>query len=380
VGGSASAISATQLNSTHNFQRPDDNVRFDSTRTSLSGDAEELLLTRRSGFVQFQTSYQRRSPGFEINDLGYLQRADQQSWSTWIGYFDRHQRALYQRFQWNFNWWQYWTTAGLPEERAFNTNTHITFRNTWSFHAGGTLGQLGATYCYDCARGGPAVRQDSYIAPWAGLNGDDRKAIVPYFWVNYSRGDGGRSHRINLMPEVDFKLASRITAALIPSYTRTTNDVQARGPKTDTSNVTHYLFAHMERRELGVTMRVTYPFNASMSLQVYAQPFVSKGTYSNVRELSATPRAADFASRYQAYGDTAVTNNPGGFNFKQFRSNVVFRWEYRPGSTLFVVWSQGRQGSTGVEGTRGFGGDLGDLFGLRPDNTFLMKLSYWINR
>ncbi len=117
-----------------------------------------------------------------------------------------------------------------------------------------------------------------------------------------------------------------------------------------------------------------------MSLQVYAQPFISKGTFRNVRELSGNPRAAAYDSRYQAYGDTAYTNHIGGFNFKQFRSNVVFRWEYRPGSTLFVVWSQGRQGSTGVEGTRSFGGDMNDLFNLRPDNSFLVKLSYWINR
>jgi hypothetical protein len=127
-------------------------------------------------------------------------------------------------------------------------------------------------------------------------------------------------------------------------------------------------------------MRFTYPFTATMSLQVYAQPFIAKGTFSNVRELSANPRAAAYDSRYQAYGDTAFTNNIGGFNFKQFRSNVVFRWEYRPGSTLFLVWSQGRRGFAGAEGTRGFGGDLNDLFNLRPDNGFLVKLSYWINR
>ncbi|HEY6207675.1 MAG TPA: DUF5916 domain-containing protein [Gemmatimonadales bacterium] len=381
VAGSAPAIAATQRDAVHYYQRPDAGLPYDTTRTSLSGDAEELTFGKVGGaHVLFQTSYQRRSAGFEVNDLGYLQRADQQTWSTWVGYFDRHRRALYQRFQWNFNWWQFWTTAGLPEERAFNTNTHITFRNTWSFHAGGTVGQLGETYCYSCARGGPAVRQGAYLAPWAGLNGDDRKAIVPYFWVNYWRADGGRSHSLNLMPEVDFKLASRITAALIPNYTRATFEVQPRDPVTDSSDVTHYLFAHLDQKQLGLTLRFTYPFNASTSLQVYAQPFVSKGTYSNVRELSATPRAADFASRYRVYGDTAVTNNPGGFNYKQFRSNVVFRWEYRPGSTLFVVWSQGRQGSSDIEGTRGLGGDLGDLFSLRPDNSFLVKLSYWINR
>jgi len=379
--GSASAIAATQRDAVHYYQRPDAGLRYDPTRTSLSGDAEELQVSKVGGaHLLGQTSYQRRSAGFEINDLGYLQRADQQSWNTWVGYFDRHQRALYQRFQWNFNWWQYWTTAGLPEERAFNTNTHTTFNNTWSFHTGFTLGQLGETYCYDCARGGPAVRQDPYFAPWAGLNGDDRKAIVPYFWVNYWQGDGGRSHSLVLMPEVDFKLASRITAALIPEYRRKTNDIQPRDPVTDPAGrVTHSVFSHLEQKQLGVTMRVTYPFNASTSLQVYAQPFVSKGTYSNLQELSGTPRAADYASRYKRYTDSTGTYSTG-FNFKQFRSNVVFRWEYRPGSTLFVVWSQGRTASSSVEGTRGLGGESRDLFNLRPDNGFLVKLSYWINR
>jgi Domain of unknown function (DUF5916)/Carbohydrate family 9 binding domain-like len=377
VAGTAQAIAATQRDAVHYYQRPDAGLPYDTTRTVLSGDAEELQFGKVGGtHLLFQTGYQRRSAGFEINDLGYLQRADQQTWSTWMGYFDRHRRALYQRFQWNFNWWQYWTAEGLPEERAFNTNTHTTFNNTWSFHTGVTLGQLGETYCYSCARGGPAVRQDPYVAPWAGLNGDDRMAIVPYFWFNYWRGDGGRSHSINLMPEVDFKLASRVTAAVIPNYTRSTNDVQPLGP--DTAKSTHYLFAHLEQKQLGVTVRVTYPFSANATLQVYAQPFVSKGTYSNVQRLSTTPRAADYVSRYET--DPIASDNPGGFNYKQFRSNVVFRWEYRPGSTLFVVWSQGRTASSSVEGTRGLGGDLRDLFDLRPDNGFLVKLSYWINR
>jgi len=379
VAGSTQAIAATQRDAVHYYQRPDAGLPFDSTRTSLSGDDESLQFGKVGGaHVLFQTGYERRSPGFEINDLGYLQRADQQTWSTWVGFFDRKRRALTQRFQWNFNWWQYWTSAGLPEERAFNTNAHTTFNNTWSLHFGGTLGQLGETYCYSCARGGPAVRQDPYFAPWAGVIGDDRKAIVPYFWVNYWRGDGGRSRSINLSPELDFKVASRVTASIAPSYTRATNDVQPRGP--DTTQAPHYLFAHLEQKQLALTMRFTYPFTANASLQVYAQPFISKGTYSNMQELD-TARAADFASRYQRYtADTAVSNHPGGFNYKQFRSNVVFRWEYRPGSTLFVVWSQGRHESAGAEGTRGFRGDLGDLFNQWPDNTFLVKLSYWINR
>src|SRR2546426_7124561 len=350
VAGSAQAIATTQRDATHYYQRLDAGIVFDSTRTSLSGDDESLQFGKVAGNILFQTNVERRSPGFEINDLGYLQRADQLAWSTWAGYFDRHKRRFYQRFQWNFNWWQYWTTAGLPEERAFNTNTHTTFLNTWSLHFGGTIGQLGTTYCYSCARGGPAVRQDSYFAPWAGIAGDDRKAIVTYFWVNYWRADGGRSHNISLSPEIDFKLGSRVTAALSPRYSRSRKDIQPLGARTDTSNVTYYLFGHLDQQQLALTMRFTYPFSASMSLQVYAQPFISKGTFSNIRELSTTPRAADYARRYQAYGDTAFTNNIGGVNYKQIRSTVVFRLEYRPGATPFALWGQGRQGATGIEG------------------------------
>jgi len=112
--------------------------------------------------------------------LGYLQRADS-SPGALDRYFDRHTRRLYQRFQWNFNWWQYWTAAGLPEERAFNTNTHTTFNNTWSFTPASRWEQL-ARRRYDCARGGPPCGRP-VLRALGGLNGDDRKAIVPYFWV-----------------------------------------------------------------------------------------------------------------------------------------------------------------------------------------------------
>ena len=98
-----------------------------------------------------------------------------------------------------------------------------------------------------------------------------------------------------------------------------------------------------------------------------------------MRELSATARAARYDDRYQPYADSSVTNDTGGFNFKQFRSNVVFRWEYTPGSALYVSWTQGRQGGAGSEGPDSFASDFGNLLRLRPDNTFLIKMSYWLN-
>ncbi|HVZ77811.1 MAG TPA: DUF5916 domain-containing protein [Gemmatimonadaceae bacterium] len=381
VQGSAPAILGLQTNAVHYFQRPDARLPLDSARTVLGGDAEELQLSKVAGErLLFATAYQRNSPGFEVNDLGFLRRADQQSWSTWVGFFDRHQRALYNRFQWNNNWWQNWSAGGLPLEAAYNTNVHITFRNSWGWHMGGTIGQLGTTYDDRAARGGPAVRQDPYVAPWVSINGDDRRALVPYFNANYFRGDAGRNSTVSFGPELDYKAMGRFSSALQVNWSHNISDNQWFGNYTDSVGATHYTFAHLDQATTSATVRLNYTFAPGVSLQAYIQPFISKGTYSGVRQLSATPRAARYEDRYTAYDNPSVTDNPGGFNFKEFQSNLVFRWEYRPGSTLFVVWNEGRQGYVPTEGTTNVQGDLRDLFRLHPANTVLVKLSYWLNR
>jgi hypothetical protein len=224
------------------------------------------------------------------------------------------------------------------------------------------------------------VRQEPFIAPWAGLEGDSRKSLVPYMWVNYFRADGGRTYSLNLNPELQLKVAARFSTSMSVNLTRRRDDAQWYNNYTDSlTGITSYTFARLDRKTLGVTWRLNYTFTPDMSLQVYAQPFVSKGTYRNVREL-ANPRAARYQDRYQPYADTTVTNDPGGFNFTEFRSNVVFRWEYRPGSTLFLVWSQGREHEDPSEGNRSYFGDYRRLFSLRSSDTFLVKISYWLAR
>jgi hypothetical protein len=381
VQGSRAEILSLQTDAVHYYQRPDAGLPLDSNATVLNGNAEEFKFGKISGqHLMFESAYQRRSSGFEINDLGYLRRADQQSWNTWVGYFDRQQRAFTNRIQWTNNWWQYWTTDGLALEAAYNTNFHITLRNNMGVHAGGTVGQLGTTYDDRTARGGPAVRQDSYFAPWMSINGDDKRAVVPYFNANWFRGAGGRNRSWNAGPEIDYKVLGRFSSAFSLNYARNVSDNQWYGNDADSLRVNHYTFAHLNQTTTSATVRLNYTFSPTVSIQAYTQPFVSKGTYSNVRQLSATPRADDYDARYAAFGDTSVTNNPGGFNFKEFQSNLVFRWEYRPGSTLFLVWNEGRQGYVPTQGTTDFSGDVRDLMRLHPANTFLVKLSYWLNR
>jgi hypothetical protein len=144
--------------------------------------------------------------------------------------------------------------------------------------------------------------------------------------------------------------------------------------------VTHYTFAHLEQRTSSLQARINYTATPNLSVQAYAEPFISKGRYSNFREL-ASPRAKRYADRFQPYTYLDPDNNrPSDFNFKQFRSNVVLRWEYRPGSSLFLVWQQGREDFEPTYGTRALDGDFRRLFDAHANNTFLVKLSYWLDR
>lgn len=378
VNGDPAALVLTQNDPVHLYQRPDDNLEFDSTRTSLSGTNQEVRFAKVAGKrLRFETAYQRRTPGFEINDIGFLRQADQQMWTTWAALSWYEPNQIYQQFRWNFNNWEHWSAEGLPTERAFNTNVHVQFNNRWWLHLGGTLGQLGSTYCDRCARGGPAVRQDPYISPWMVIEGDNRRKLMPILSANYFRGDGGRSEQVVLEPELQVKVSTRFTTSLAMTYDRNRNDLQYLDTYTDLAGGQHYTFAHLEQKTLSLTWRLGYTFTPTTTLQIYASPFISKGTYSDVREI-ADARASDYSARYRPYEDPAVADNPGGFNFQEFRSNVVFRWEYRPGSALFLVWSQGRGAESDLEGTDSFRGNLNDLFSQRANNTFLVKFSYWL--
>ncbi len=379
VTGSPGAIDATQRSSVHYFQRPDGELDYDPTRTSLAGSSAQLKFGKvGGGLIRFETSYQRVSAGFEANDLGFLRRADWQDQATWATIQFNKPGPFFRRLFWNFNEWNDWTTKGLALEHAVNTNVHFELPNSFFIHLGGTLGGLGTVYCDRCARGGPALRTESYISPWMGIQGDTRWVAVPSVWFNYWKSDNGRSHSFNVSPNMDFRVSTGWTASLGMNYTWNTDDRQPFGNFTDLATVTHYTFAHLVQRTASVQARVNFTATPTLTLQAYAEPFVSKGQYTNVREL-ADPRAATYDARFQPYTG-AEAANPGGFNFKQFRSNVVLRWEYRPGSALFLVWQQGRQDFEDAQGTRSFRGDLNRLFDVHPDNTFLVKISYWLDR
>ena len=145
VMGSPEAILRTQRSSVHYFQQPGDDHEVDPTRTSLSGHAEQIKFGKYGGGItRFETSLVHQSAGFEVNDLGYLRRADIVDWSTWAALASgARRRAFINWAQLNANHWETWNTSGTRLENALNFNGHIGFKNNWNAHAGGTIGAPG---------------------------------------------------------------------------------------------------------------------------------------------------------------------------------------------------------------------------------------------
>ncbi len=377
VVGSEAAIARTQQTSVHYFQQPGDDVEVDQNATSLSGMAGQLKFGKYSGGItRFETSLLRQSAGFEVNDLGYLRRADIVDWSTWAALSFRTPKWIYNWAQLNGNHWERWNTSGTRIDNAWNFNGHMGFPNQMNIHAGGTMENFGEVYCDRCTRGGPTLRQSRGFFPWFGVNGDGRKKLVPSMWVNLGYWDEGKSYNHWLSPYLSIRVSTRMNAEVGAGIGKTEDNTQWFGNFTDDAGVTHYSFAHLDQRTLSMNVRLNYTIKPNMTVEFYGEPFATQGEYSDIREV-ANPSAADYHARFQSYTPTEEVDL--GFNFIQLRTNAVMRWEYRPGSTLFVVWQHGRdRGQSRLMPS--WRDDYRELFDLHPDNTFLIKVAYWLNR
>ena len=379
VNGDAAAIARTQRNSVHYYQQPENDTPLDTTRTSLSGHAEQIKFGKYGGGItRFETSVVRQSAGFDVNDLGYLQRADITDWSTWSALTFRDAKKFFRWAQLNANHWERWNTSGTPLANAVNLNGHIGFLNNWNAHLGGTLAGVAPTYCDRCTRGGPTLRNSRGFFPWAGLNTDSRQVVSGGVFLNLRNTDEGRSTGQSWSPYLNMRFSTRIQLSLGVGYSVDHNDSQWFNNFTDATNVVHYTFAHLDQRTKSSSLRLNYTVQPNLTFEFYGQPFVASGTYSNVRETSATPHAAAYTDRFKPY--TVTDGSPMAFRYTQLRTNTVARWEYRPGSTLFLVWTHGREDSSNENPDRSWALDYRDLFRLHPDNTFLIKVAYWLNR
>jgi hypothetical protein len=380
VSGDPAAIARVQLSPIHAYQRPDDHNTFDSTRTSLAGAGGQLFLGKTGGMLRYGTSLRYFSPGFDPSDLGFINEANQTSWTVDGGLQSTRASSWYRSAGISLIQIIWWSGPGKIEHQ-YSLNANLEFPSQWRLFANGAVQQLANTICSQkCTRGGPAIRKSPLVWTNLALGGDVRRSLIPEISVYAQRDDEGRSRTVRVVPGALWRAASNLQVSASVVIEEVTNDAQfyARfgSPLSDT---THYTIAKLVGGTRALTTRISYAATPSLSVEWYAQPFLAQGTYSNVRELN-DPRADAYDQRFRPYADPAVTSAPGGVDFRQFRSNLVTRWEYRPGSVLFLVWSQGRDLFANQPATLNVGEDVRDLFALPPRNTIAIKASYWFGR
>jgi len=397
VLGSTDAILRTQYSSARYFQRPDRDYgpALDSSATSLDGYAGMMEFGKiGGGNWRFLTAIDVRSPGFEPNDVGYMPDVDQTVHVIWVGYREYRPGRVFQNFGVNVNYWNAWDFGWEKYQTSGNVNGDFTFRNYWGFYFG--LEVSGGGHSNTTLRGGPSVARPGRIGGWGGIWSDERKALRGEMNTSWGRTSGTGGWYLDISPDLSWRPSGRMDLSIGPSVNWNVDDAQwlTRATVLDS---TRYIFGRLHQRTVAATVRANLTFTPTLSLQVYAQPFVTQGHYVNVKQV-ADPRSPRYADRFDVFGPDRLSSDAGGnlsvdldrsgvvdidlgnphFNYMAFRSNVVLRWEYRPGSTIFIVWQQGREDFTS-DGRFRFGGAFRDLTRTMPENTFLVKLNYWFS-
>lgn len=396
VSGTPNAIALTQRSPVHFYQRPDlQSEHFDPNRRSLHGTAWQLSGAKNTGKrVVTSATWQGVSPGFEMNDVGFHSLT---SYKALSGVFalknDQPGRV--------FRNWLSGPFAGqtrnfdgdvIYEYYAFHLDGRL--RNFWSFNWNTILSPQ--TIDDRLTRGGPLAVRPRNRSIELDVNSDPRRVYsVELNWDRYDERGGTWVNDY----EVDFTIrpSPALRISFSPEYESSRFAAQFLRQATDsTATATYgrrYLFGTLRYNELALVTRVDWTFSPALSVEMFVQPLVADGRFSDFKSLRA-PRTFEFdhyresdgtltrdASGYAVHptpGSSIAIGNPD-FSTVTLVGNAVMRWEFRPGSALFLVWQQRRDGD---DRRPGFvvARDVGEIFRQAPENVFAIKATYWIGR
>lgn len=411
ASGDPAAILLLQRGSARYFQRPDrgngGNGLFsdalDSGATHLRGYGGYARVAKNSGDWLWETHVNFRSPGFESNDLGFNTRSDY----VWMG--GNVVRNIPTPGGWYRTLWlslggqQQYNFDGDLTDRQVQANINGQFLNYWGF--GSFILHRPQVLDDRATRGGPVVARSRNTFINAFLETDSRRAIR--FNANVGRGrsgDGGFSNSVSL--GTTFRPAPNISLQLSPSWSQSLSTSQFVRSVQDPTRTdffgTRYVFSDTRQTTVSMNTRLNITFTPNTTLELFAQPFISSVDFQRFKEF-ARPRTLDrvvygedigtITPQRNSNGDvTSYEVDPDGngsagsfsitnpdFVFRSLRGNAVLRWEYRPGATLFLVWTQNRSDSDPFTGNFSFRSPGGNIFGRNPENVFQIKASYWLN-
>lgn len=408
IRGSPEAIGAAQRASARYFQRPDaDHLELDPEATSLSGYRVQVDAGKRAGTWIWNVALTATSPGYEINDIGFQLNSDRILVDPNITYEQNRPGRLFRRWSLRFGP-DFDFNYGGNLIRAISM---LTFQsqllNYWSGSL--RLHYIAPVMSDRLTRGGPLARLPGGFLTGATVGTDPRKPYVLDAGLTYTRDsadmyetEASLGLRIKPAENWDIQVGPNLNVTHLPAqYVTTVVD-----PTAERTFGSRYVFAGLDQTTLGIETRLNVTFTPTLSLEMYAQPFFSSNDFGALKELRA-PRTFDFL----VYGKDTGTAEPGDgartavdpdgsgpapsfvvddrdFNLNSLRGNAVLRWEWRQGSTLFLVWQQDRAGRLGALDGERLGRRIGDfdvrtsiddLFAARPTNVVVLKVSYWLN-
>jgi hypothetical protein len=408
VAGSAEVIGRTQRSSAHYFQRPDRTTtgdglfqaRLDPAATALRGYGLFSRLGKDGGTLVWEAMGNVRSPGFEVNDLSFLNRTD-------FVWFNGNVGA---NFTTPTNWYRYvgFTLGGATQYNYDGDRTMTALQsyygmelpNYWNVRVFGIHNV--PSYDDRLTRGGPVVKSAGYDVGHFQVSTDARRSAVFDVGVDIGRGVDAPTRSLSIMPGMALKPAANVFIQLSPSYSYDEGDAQYLTAIADPTATafwgTRYIFGFVKTKTVSLDTRINWTFTPNLTLQLYAQPFIASGDYTSFREF-ARPRGIQKleygkdvgtvnydagANRYRIDPDGAgpaaafTLDNPD-FTTSSLRGTAVLRWEYRPGSTLYFVWTQQRSGYDPA-GSFDFGSARSMILDGKPTNVFQVKATYWLGR
>lgn len=392
LAGAADRIADVQRSSVHYFQRPDaTHFAFDSTRTSLDGWAGRMLVNKQKGDWLLNASLGGFSPGFEINDVGFQIWADYINSHLMVGRRWTRPSRLFQSAQVNLATYRTWTFGGDMTGAGYFARGVLEFRNFYQWI--GIVEYNPQSFNARRTRGGPLSLNPQGVYLRSEFTSDTRKTWSFGLTLEGTDYALDRQSSILVEPSVEWRPTSKLTVKLAPSYENLKTKAQYVGTFGDPAAVAtfgqRYLFARLDQNTLSASVRLNWIFTPRLSLELYAQPLLSSGAYSEYKEL-ARPRTYEFGLTGPAAsvggdqlavtpatpGVAAIEFGDPNFSLASLRGNAILRWEYLPGSTLFLVWTQNRS-DTVLDGEFRLGNGVSRMFSGAADNVFLVKLSYW---
>lgn len=393
IHGDKEAILRAQTSSTHYYQRPDaGHVELDSNRTTLVGYTSSLKINKNSGkHWLWGAGFWAESPGFELNDCGILSSADDLNHWANLRYRETNPGKLFREYTLGFYVDNGYNFGGVRQFTSGGLQFNGTWKNYWYTYLG--FGLNTRALSDDLSRGGPLVGTAS--GWWTGFNlNNNFSAATRYGGSLFTSGNefGGWDYNIGF--EFSTRLGKRLEFSANPYYFRGVYTRQYIATIDSGSPATfskRYIFSFIDQSTLSTQFRLSYFFTPDLSLELYAEPFSASGHYYGFGELKEAG-----GRELRRYGEdgTIINQNPNGsytvtdgsdtftfnngdFGYLSFRSNLVLRWEFRPGSTLYLVWQQNRDGQDGP-GRLVRPGSLWDSLKATGDNFLAIKISYWL--